>query len=289
MTVVFSAYTNEDNVVLDTTYLADPFDYKMSIYIKNQSTQTLYFKVVSGSTDWTITSPTNGELGSIGAATGAWKVVTLQRAKPTTDVTETVPLTIEVYTDSGYTNKVDQATLNINFTIANLRAWQNVTIYDFEDGTSQGWTLGSDWSVSSAASVEAGGYSLQYYKTYSNATWTSSVSLSTTLPNNAQVVLNLLMAAKFYSVSTWKSMLYYLKVKVNGNDVFVIDNMENMGYYYRPSSGSSKSFNWVNIGADLSAYAGQSVTIDIELSGYMDNTSNKTWVWLDDIIIAGQG
>lgn len=289
MTVLFTAYANSNNIVLDSTYLADPIEYSIPILIQNQSTQDLYFKVVVGNPNWSLVSPTNGELGSVGATTSSAFGIKLQRTKPTTDVVETIPLTIEAYTDSGYTNKVDEGSLDVNITIANIRNWANVTIYDFDDGTAQGWTLGSGWSVSNAASVQPGGYSLEYYNV-GKATFTGSVSLTTTLPTNAKVAMNLLMAAKFNPLSTKIVRLNYIKIKVNGNDVFMISNMSKIGYEFTGASDDRiHVYDWANLGVDLSAYAGQTVTINIEVSVYSDYYANKFWIWIDDIIIAGNG
>lgn len=288
MTFTVKANAGENKIALDTKYMPDPFNYKLSVNVKNQSTKTLYFKVSVDNANWQVADPSDGKLGSIGAASNKWFVITLSRAKPSSDVTENVTLKFEAYTDDSYTTKVDEGSLDLTFIIGDFRNWDNVTVYDFEDGTSQGWTLGSYWSVSGSASVEAGGYSLQHYR-QSTGTITSSISRDVTLPNNSQVVLNLLMAARQYAYSTSYNRLYYLKIKVNGNEVFVIENMENMGYYLHPSTDTTITRDWVNIGADISEYAGQSVTIEIEISWYSNNLYNKLWMWIDDIIIAGKG
>lgn len=288
MSIVFQANAGGDKIVLDTTYLPDPFTYKFTLNIQNQSQQTLYFKILSGNSNWSVTSPSNGELGAIGSASSKTFVIQMQRSKPTSDVVETVPLTIEAYTNSGYTNKIDQGTLNLTALVADIRNFENVTIYDFEDGTSQGWTLGSNLSVSNSASVEAGGYSILLNDNPTTSK-TTSFSLSTTLPNNSRVCLSLLMAAKFYFYTGgYYLRIYEIDIKVNGTVVYRVDNMENMGYGYRSTTGGQTIVkDWVQIGADLSQYAGQSVTLEISIRYYGDWQYDNLKVWFDDIIIAG--
>jgi len=290
MVFTVSPVGSSDKVVLDTTYLTDPVTYSFSLPISNQSTQPLYFKIRTNDPNWTITSPSGGVLGEIGEAGNAEYAITIQRAKPTTDTTETVTFTVEAYTDSNYTNLVDSTTFSITITLADIRHWQNVTIYNFDDGTAQGWSLGS-LNISNDLSVEAGGYSAKGYTSVSGSHITKLYNLtrSITLPNNANVALSLMFATKSYvsNSSTGNRVdINYLKVTVNGTDEYYA-NLGKVGYYFDYKSGTVV-VPWKQAGVDLSKYAGQQVTIKIEFSVSIISNANFT-IWIDDIIIAGNG
>lgn len=284
MAMTFNVSVNGDKAVLDMNYLPDPFQYSFRIDIQNQSTQDLYFKISTSSTDWSIVTPSNGELGVVAAGSTESFMVTLQRAKPTADTTDTVPITIDAYTDSGYTNQVDTGSTNLTITIADLRNWANSTLYNFDDGTSQGWTLGSNWSVANDISVESGGYSLKMNPTADSGAVSDTITLSSaSIPSNAQVVISLMLAAKILATANNNGEVDMLTIKVGTDTVYQVP-LKELGYWTSDQS-STLTKNWVYIGADITPYAGQTADITIQV----DVTAGDVQVWIDDIIIAGNG
>jgi len=269
--------TNNDTIVIDRTRATDPISATLLLVIQNQGTSTMYYKITETSGAWSISSPTNGELGSVSSGYKSGRKITLQRALPTSDTIETVTFTLEAYSDSGYTNLVESTTFSITFVIADIHSWPSYTKYDFDDGTSQGWSFDPSlyMTVSASKSITAGGYSVALtgsgYQQY-------TLTKSETLPSNSRVVMML-----YYNVGSEYSIrkLHYIAIKVNGNTVF------QAGVYDLPQVSTSgfiatdHTTTWDMIGVDLSDYAGQSVTIDIVVS------AEGGYTYLDDIIIAG--
>ena len=269
--------TNNDTIVIDRTRATDPISATLLLVIQNQGTSTMYYKITETSGAWSISSPTDGKLGSVNSGYKSGRKITLQRALPTSDTIETVTFTLEAYSDSGYTNLVESTTFSITFVIADIHSWPSYTKYDFDDGTSQGWSFNpsSYMTVSASKSITAGGYSVALtgsaYRQY-------TLTKSETLPSNSRVVMML-----YYNVGSEYSTrkLHYIAIKVNGNTVF------QAGVYDLPQVSTSGfiatdyTTTWDMIGVDLSDYAGQSVTIDIVVS------AEGGYTYLDDIIIAG--
>jgi hypothetical protein len=287
-TVVGTAFTanlNANKIFIDMTYLPDPITHKFWLTIQNQSLSALYFKIVNNIANWTLTTPADGKLGSVGAgATGTFTPI-LSRAKPASETTDTGSLKIEAYTDSGYTNKIGEASLDVTVYIEDLETWTDVTKYDFNDGTAQGWSGGS---VTGEVSVEAGGYS---YITpeVGGATADKSISCSITLPNRAKVRLALYLTLKnrnSHASSGFTVSITALTVKVNGTEVFKIPST--FLSVYAAAGTTVYGSPWSKIALDLSAYKNQTVTITITYTLSSPNSSACASAITDRIVVAGK-
>lgn len=260
-----------DTIVIDRTRVADPINHTMILKIKNQGTSNIYYKITESSGSWGISSPTNGELGSVPPGSSEYRKVTIQRALPTSDTVETIQFTLEAYSDPKYTELIESTTFSLTAIIADVHSWPSYTKYGFDDGTTQGWTL-SQFTVSSDVSITPGGYSLKCSK---DGPWTATLTKSETIPSTSRAVL-LLYYTTTGSGSTYRA-IRSIEIKINGNTVYKCGDETNAyGYIH-----SGDMTTWDFIGVDLSDYAGQSVTIDIVVHG------TNYPIYVDDIIIAG--
>lgn len=283
---IFQANLNADKIIMDLKYLSDPINHKFWLTIRNQTIQTLYFKLVCDIPNWSITSPTDGKLGSVESGKTSTFAAIISRSKPSNEVTESGNMTVEAYTDSEYTNKVAEAQLPVTVYIEDLESWPDVEISDFEDGTSQGWTLGNNVSIENDLSVEAGGYSARYYfrPGHDNRAETSYISKSVTLPNRNYVRLAFFFAVELYvKYANYASDFKFLNVQINGTKVFDIPFL-----ILRRTTVGTQRWGWFKIGADLSEFKGQTVEIKIEWTAYVGSGYNHVKVWIDRIVIAGK-
>lgn len=260
---VFTANLDAENIFLDLTYLPDPILHKFWLTINNQSVNTLYFKIYCNLTNWSLNTPATGELGAI--ATGVTTTYTpiITRANPAAEATDTGNLTIEAYSDSGYTTLVATASLNVSAYIEDLENWTNTDVTDFSDGTAQGWTL-SNFAISNSFAVVAGGYAaLKQVQTSSSvvsAGATCTISKSIALPNTNKV------RALFYFAwvgqangSPRIASFSNVSMQVDGSKVgdipFTLASVQN----------SSSSLGWVKMAVDLSDFKNQTVTLLMSL------------------------
>jgi len=281
---LFQANLNANNIYIDYSNLPDPITHRFLLLVKNQYTSTLYFKITSYVSNWIITSPSDGKLGGISPASQSVFTITITRPKPTTETTDTGYFKIEAFSDSGYTTKVGEATLDVTIYIEDLENWTDVTIFDFNDGTPQEWTLSSGVSVSSERSIEATGYSIK--GSVFGADATQYIERTVTLPNRNKVRISFYKSCSLYNTSTSTQYGNYreLSIKVNNVPIFgipfkIVD--VTLGSYATYSAG------WWKFSADLSSYKGQTVTIRIEWKLYASSVAG-TNVFLDRIVIAGK-
>jgi len=277
---VFNANLNADKIYIDLKYLSDPIEHTFFLTIKNQSLSTLYFKLICDIPNWSITSPTDGKLGSIASNSSSTITITISRANPNTEVTELGNLIVEAYTDSEYTNKIGEAQLPVEIYIEDLESWEDVEIYDFNDGTSQGWTLGN-MSIVNDLSVEAGGYSARCYG-YGNMY--PYLEKSITLPNKNKVRVALFIAVKHDGKGQISADSHFKNISIQVNDEKVFD----IPYTFKSFYGKGVyTWGWYKIVADLSKYKNQTVTLKISftISCY---TYSRAYAWIDRIVIAGK-
>ena len=261
MAIAYSLVAPKNGViVIDRTRSADPINYTFALKIQNQGTTMVYYKLTETSGAWSITSPTDGKLGSVSSGSTATKTIGLQRALPTSDIVEPIDFTLEAYSDSEYSNLIESVSFSLTAILADIHSWPSYAKYDFDDGTEQGWTLSGGALVSNDKSITAGGYSIKM-----GGSGNYSMSRSITVPNTSRAVL------VFY-VNVHLGRLDTLSIKVNDTKVFVGGN----SYDFIPSSTTT----WDIIGVDLSDYAGQTVVLQISFE--ISNT-----IYIDDIIVAG--
>jgi hypothetical protein len=280
----FQANLNANNIYIDYSNLPDPITHKFWLLVKNQYTSTLYFKISSYIDNWTMTSPSDGKLGGISPASQSVFIIIMTRPKPSGETTDTGYFKIEVFSDSNYTVKVGEAILNVTVYIEDLENWTDVIIYDFNDGTSQGWTLSSGVSVSNDKSLEPTGYSIK--GSVSNADVTQYIEKTITLPNRNKVKMNFYKSCQVRSLTAGTEYGNYRGLSIKVNNILVFEIPFKIVDVSVPPYGIY-SAGWWKFCLDLSAYKGQTVTIRIEWKLWA-STQGATNVYLDRIVIAGK-
>jgi hypothetical protein len=268
----FIANLNADKIYIDLTYLSDPITHKFWLTIQNQSLSTLYFKIISNITNWSLDTPADGKLGATGSGATSTETITITRANPGSETTDSGSLKIEAYTDSGYTNKIGEATLSVTVYIEDLENWTDVTKSDFDDGTAQGWTL-SNLTINNAYSVEAGGYSAVRISA-TGGTATTYLSKSVSLPNRNKVRIAFFLAGK----GTYSYAIHDIAVYVDGTKVFDIPFS---------ISAAGVQIGWIKFIADLSAYKGETKTLKVEAKIYTQ-AGVVSFIAFDRIVVAGK-
>lgn len=288
----FVANLNADKIYMDLTYLADPILKKFWLTIQNQGLSTLYFKIINNIPNWTLDTPADGKLGSV--ATGVTTTFTsiITRANPGAETTDSGSLKIEAYTDSGYTNKIGDATLDVTVYIEDLENWTDVAKSDFDDGTAQGWTL-DNLTISSDLSVEVSGYSasgsISRTNTKGITSKTCSASKSLTLPDRNKVRVAFFMAFREVGNHSYaREQVLNLDVRVDGKNL-------DIPFLIKEVSGSkTESLGWIKLTADLTSYKGQMLPLKItfvlvaQLVESASGASATSYGWIDRIVVAGK-
>lgn len=263
--LIFEAYLNAAVPYIDMKWLADPIIYKWYLTVKNQSNQTLWFKLFNAIPNWDFGISLPGsdelELGSIGAGSSISPVIDMVREVPVGETYDGDNLTLKAYTDAGYTNEIASADKFVTIDIQDVENWTDVEIFDFEDGTAQGWTL-TYLSVSSDKSVEAGGYSIKGSNNVGDFEVAASRAIN--IPNRNKCNLSFFFASAGSPAN--------LRVSIDGVLIF--------NY---PSALSAVAY-WRKFSVNLSPYKNQSRTIEIRL--YSASSSNISWI--DRIVVAGK-
>jgi len=277
---VFTAYLDANKVFIDLNFLPSTVTYTFMLTIKNQTPQTLYFKVVLNIPNWSISSPSGGALGSVSAGSSANFTVTISRANPNAETVDSGTMVVEAYTDSNYTNKVGSASLPVTITFENTEAWTNVMIDNFDDGTSQGWSGGT---VTSGLSIEAGGYSYQTPEV-SGATTEKSISKSVTLPtgSKARITFYFVLKARNVYSSTLTAYLNYIKLLVNDTEVSRMGTVISLSVAGNTTVYTSP---WYKVTFDLTPYVGQTITIAL-VFGFNVPYNFYLSAFVDRIVIA---
>lgn len=269
--LVFEAYLIADEVYIDKKWLADPVNHTWILKVKNQSNQTLYFKLFNAILNWDFGTSLPGtdekELGAVGAGSSISPLIDMVREVPVSEILDDGNLTLKAYTDPGYSNEIASADLYVTIDIQDIENWTDVTIYDFNDGTAQGWTL-EGFSVSDVKSVEAGGYSLGgYCKRTANPCW---ISRTITIPNRNKCSLS------FFITTAYPSRLLDISVYVDGTLVFNYPNV----------FGSGVATTWAKISVNLSPYKG--LTKTIKIFPICNTDSDPLSPFIDRIVVAGK-
>ena len=287
MVVMKYVVTNEvyTKHIVDMNYFKNAlsFDRYLQLIVHNQGSATTYYKLVSEDENWSVSTPTNGELGSVGA--GSMKritsVVTRSTGIPSAPSTETLNLKIEAYSDTAYSVKAGEASFDLAMYYVDSSSEASVLKWDFDDGTTQGWTLGSRFSLSDTYSLGGGGYSAYISVTTGNnqnISYTDSMSISgVTLPATSKVFWFVHFLPRSSPGSSGVEEMR-ITLKVNGIDKF--------SYFTDIGDASVLKGKWSQIGIDISEHAGQTVGLEIEAYVHGDDYS---WVklYIDDIVIVG--
>ena len=284
---LFTANLNADKIYIDLTYLPDPVKNKFWMSIKNQSLVGLYFKIICNIPNWSMDTPADGKLGSVAGGVTTVFTPIITRAKPGAEATDSGNLTIEAYTDSGYTNKIGEDSLDVTTYIEDLENWTDVAKSDFDDGTAQGWTLNpAFWSedISDEYSVEVGGYSARL-RQRSTSTWNlpAWIEKSVALPDRNKVRVSWFWAYKGVTGLNGNIGAHSAQVLVDETIVF---DTHTTPYIW----SGMVTRGWLKFTADLSAYKGQTVALKVLVYNrkYGDGNTSELRFYHDRVVIAGK-
>lgn len=165
------------SIYTDLVNLPDPLYLGLSIRVFNYDDVTLYMRVDGYGTGWSFTT---NNLGSL--ASGANIRSTLDnfgtRAKPGAALTETITVRLRAYTDAAYTSLkwTYERVIDLVFIKSNDGSWIQDVLNNFDDGTVQGWarvreggtsedfTVATDYVLSAPYSLKLRGYSGSIYQ-----------------------------------------------------------------------------------------------------------------------------
>jgi len=276
-TFVVNVVGTSDKIVIDRNNLPSTVPYKLFFKIKNQSLVTLYFRVLVNIDGWTLTEPSDGHLGSVDSGKETLFSIVMERSKPSSDLEESGTIEIQAFTDSGYTNYIGSQSFNVTVIFVDVEGMDEVTMFDFNDGTKQGWETDGRTDVYDGKAVEAGGYCLRHYRTqvqFDVEGYLSYAGLE--LPDRNRVYLSLYWT---YWVYNEYCKLYYLRTKVNGDVVHEL--------LFPPLIGPASTDVWLKLGIDISQYRGQKVNLMIEFKNYAQALGYVVELCFDRIVIGG--
>ncbi len=242
----------------DLRDVTDPVYMGLGTWIFNHDSVTLYMQVTGSGVDWTIGS-TN--LGSISAGSNFRKEITrfAQKAKPSGEVNDTIIVTLNAYTDSGYSNLkwTFEKTVSVFFFDSTDPSWTTDELDDFDDYTRQGWACFVGYSGAFPPGNHPCGY-LGYCR--------PSSSVSRSAPYSLQKFCNHTSAPGqdnhgFFKTFTIpdKDEIYMIA------DIYLVMTSSNTRGFYL-SHGNTNPPNWRENG--------------VELNTLTDNTPTGKWVRL---------
>lgn len=289
--LVFEAYLLADNICIDKKWIADPIYHIFYMTIRNQSGQPLYFKLFNDIDNWGFGGSLPGTddvaLGAVGAGAILTYYIGMVRAIPEIDVVDSGNLTLKAYTDSGYSNLVASLDLPVTINVEDIESFTDVDVSNFDDGTSQGWSL-SNLSPSNDKSVEAGGYSLKGSGGGTSVVRQASKDID--LPNRDRVRAAFFFCYKFWNNANEVHCYSVTDAEVLADDekVFSIPVIESLCFMGSYPSGVTVERDWLKCVADLSAFSGLTKNIKVRLSTGSDHYALPTTLWIDRIVIAGE-
>lgn len=141
----------ERTIYADLVNLPDPIKIGLTVKVYNYDSVTLYMKLSGTGTGWTFTAT---QLGSLAAGSNYTKNIDQfgSKAKPAAETSETVIITLNAYTDAGYSVLKWTYSKNIDLLLikSDDGSWTQDELDNFDDGTVQGWTAvrdGGDASI----------------------------------------------------------------------------------------------------------------------------------------------
>ena len=267
----FKAYIEPERYV-DLSYAPDPVKTHLPLIIENSCPFTLYFKIKVLDENWSIAGASEKQLGSISNMSWKFFIVDLQRPKPGSDVEETITLIVEAYIDSNYTVLFESQSLNVTMHLEYIENFPNVTIFDFNNGSYQGWSLSGCTSrgVTSERSFEAGGCSL-FIRYASSGSCEGDMYRTVSIGGSSKARLSFYFGVKlytegWYSTSQCYARLRRLRVLADDEEILKIGTHATdwMVAYVGGERSITKVFGWFNVVADLSKFIGQTKTLHIK-------------------------
>jgi len=283
---------NADDQWIDLSWCSDPVVLVIKIKIQNLGSVTGYFKlVVPEDSPWKFgtdlaTASNEKTLGGIDAQSSKEFTIKLVRAKPTSEMDETLTVEIQAYSDSNYTDYMGSEMFDIYVHFVDLPNWNIVDYTNFDDNDWNGWTS-TNLSLASDRSVQPG-YSAKFHMGLSDTLVTSTGSLvktiSTANATGASRVLLRVMFCYHLQVNAGAAPLARLdgiSIKINDQVIYssgVIASISALGAVV-------ESERWFIICLDITDYITGSDTIAIEVTG---STRHNVVVdaWFDEILIA---
>jgi len=281
--MLFEAYLNSDKIYIDLSYLQNIITHLFNLYIVNDSPTNLFFKVISGIPNWTVTSPQDGKLGSVAGGGGTkWFHTEISRTKPSYEMIESGNLIIEAYSDSEYTNKVSEGQLPVTIYLEDIENWDDVIIYDFNDGTSQGWKLPISYgSITSEESVEGVGYSIKNRVSEGNII-PNYISKEVNIPNRNKVRALCYLAFKQPISATIPALVIPYGIKIDG--IWIL----NCGSFRFRLPNATRKLGWFKMMGDISDYRGQTRTITFLVFQEVASGADYCSAYWDRVVIAGK-
>lgn len=283
----FTAHLNSDHIYIDLANLPSTIKQSFHISCQNQSLYILYFKITNGISDWALDTPSDGKLGFSYSGNSSEFNIILTRTNPLAETTDSGNLTLEVYSDSGYTVLVDSMDLACTVEIEDLETWTNVTIYDFAGGSNDGFTGGT---VTNEVAIETGGYSYRSPEEDGDKILSRA---STSFPNNAKVrvCVYFILRGSFYNVEGWSASLTNFKIQINSiNQCFLAENL-NIATL-TTTSGILYSSPWLKLVIDASSFKNTSQLLSFIGSLYGFQSWNQYYCHpsfiIGRVVIAGK-
>jgi hypothetical protein len=233
---------------------------------KNRSTSTLYYQLISGSASYVLTSPSNGKYNVIaGVTTNSF--FTLTRTNPGTDITEDVIITLEVFSDSGYTTLISSQTVTLTYKIYDLESFIYQYTQDFSTDIT-GWS----GQTGTIASVSATGSASLYWQSNTSVgggiLTAPYVRTRLSLPDYDKIALT------FYSLGAAErtSGTNVVTVEDLGFNIYVngVLIVSEVSYStYQSATGSSSNIiyyeqSWIRHSLDLALYRNQTITLELD-------------------------
>lgn len=287
-TGTFTANLDADNIFIDLSNLPATIKQKFHIHCQNQSLYALYFKVICGISDWSLLVPLTGELGSVNAGSYSEFDVDLTRTNPLAETIDSGNLTLEVYSDAGYSTLVDSMDLACTVNIEDLESWTDVTIYTNQSD----FASFSGGTATDEISVEVGGYSYRSPELYNSGSYTLSRA-STPFPdfNKVRLCVYFVLRGYFTTYAPVTVYLNNLKIQVNSIDQGELASTLSIASV-TGSVGASYSSPWLKLVIDVSAFKNTSQLLSFigTLTGYFGTIYfyGKASFIIDRIVIAGR-
>lgn len=288
---IFQANLSADKIFIDLANMPSTITQHYQLWIQNQSLQVLYFKVVNAITNWGLSNPVSGQLGSVAAGSTTAYSVQMTRTNPTTETIDTGYLEIDVYSDAGYSVFLDSAQLNCTVYLETLESWSNVQILTFATDADS-FTGGTR---TSEISVETGGYSYLSPEVPYGSTQTKTLTrINTSIPDYDKVRICVYFVHKHRAnyASARTSSLNYFQTLIDAVPVLttgIAGNTNPLSSITTSTVVTQYSQPWYKLVVDITLYRNLIVTLAFlaELTATAPDAQLNASFIIDRIVIAG--
>ena len=148
-------------IYTDLVNLPDPARLGLTSRIFNYDDVGLYMRVDGSASGWTFTT---NNFGLVASGANIYRNIDNfgSRAKPATELTETIIVRLRAYTDSGYTTLkwTFERTITVVFINSADPSYTTDLNNNFDDGTVQGWAVSAEAGIDSISGAVATDYVL---------------------------------------------------------------------------------------------------------------------------------